>query len=223
MDIQIPKSETRDRARFWFLIAVLLAGGIIISWANSRGEASVVRRSLSEIPRVIGDWTQRGAPIRFDQATESVLGTTDYTMREFTLENGRIANVYVGYYSSRRTGATYHSPQNCLPGAGWVMKEPEIIEITTGQGKTFPANRFIIENGIYKEILIYWYQGRGRAVASEYNDKIFTIWDSVLRRRSDGAMVRVMTSVGNSEAEANAAATSLAAKIAEQLSEYVPD
>ncbi len=52
------------------------------------------------------------------------------------------------------------------------MKQPELIEIKTPAGKTFTANRFIIENGVYNEVLIYWYQGRGRAVASEYDDKI---------------------------------------------------
>ena len=142
---------------------------------------------------------------------------------EYFLPNGRIANLYVGYYASQRTGATYHSPQNCLPGAGWVMKQPDIIEITTPSGKTFKANRFVIENGIYKEVLIYWYQGRGRAVASEYEDKIYTVWDSILRRRCDGAMVRVMTSVGNSESEATEAAVDLAAQTAQQLSEFIPD
>jgi hypothetical protein len=50
--------------------------------------------------------------------------------------------------------------------------------------------------------MIYWYQGRGRIVASEYQDKVYTVLDSVLRRRSDGAMVRIMTGVGYSEAEA---------------------
>jgi EpsI family protein len=144
-------------------------------------------------------------------------------MREYTLPNGRLANLYIGYYASQRTGATYHSPQNCLPGAGWVMKEPELIEIKTPAGESFTANKFIIENGVYNEVLIYWYQGRGRAVNSEYRDKVYTVLDSVLRRRSDGAMVRVMTSVGGSETDATKAAIDIAAEIAERLPEFVPE
>ena len=144
-------------------------------------------------------------------------------MREYLLPDGRLANIYVGYYASQRTGATYHSPQNCLPGAGWVMMQPELIEIKIPNGETFTANKFIIENGVYKEILIYWYQGRGRFTASEYTDKINTIWDSVLRRRSDGAMVRVMTSVGNSEIDATQAAVELAAQTADELSAFIPE
>ncbi len=207
----------------WLLVAVLFVGGIFINWFAGRSEITIERKTLTEIPVQLGDWRQKGSEIRFDKQTESVLRADDYMMREYTLPSGRLANLYIGYYASQRTGATYHSPQNCLPGAGWEMKQPDIIEITTPNGKTFKANWFVIENGVYKEILIYWYQGRGRAVASEYEDKINTVWDSITRRRSDGAMVRVMTSVGNSEPEATKAAADLAANTADQLSEFVPD
>lgn len=216
-------ADTFASTKIFVLIGVLFVSGIFIHWFEQRGEAPVERKSLTEMPQVLGDWKQKGNEIRFDEQTESVLRVSDYTMREYLAPNGRLANIYVGYYASQRTGATYHSPQNCLPGAGWVMREPEIIEIKTPDGKTFNANRYIIENGIYKEVMIYWYQGRGRIEANEYRDKINTVWDSVLRRRSDGAMVRVMTSVGNDEQRATQAAIDLSARLAEKLNEFVPE
>jgi exosortase D (VPLPA-CTERM-specific) len=204
-------------------LAVLIAGGIFVNWFDRRGDAEVARRPFSEMPAVLGDWRQKGDEIRFGEATESVLRVSDYTMREYLLPDGRLANVYAGYYASQRSGATYHSPQNCLPGAGWVMKSPEIIEIPLSDGRSFRANRFIIENGIYREVMIYWYQGRGRTEASEFRDKLHTVWDSVTRRRSDGAMVRVMTSAGNDEAGATRAAVDLSAQVAERLGDFVPE
>ncbi len=210
-------------SKFWILIALLIFGGVFINWFEQRGEARVERKQLSKFPSKLGEWHQRGEEIKFGEQTESILKTSDYTMREYYLPNGRIANIYVGYYASQRTGTTYHSPQNCLPGAGWVMTQPEIIQITTPSGKTFDANRFLIENGVYNEVLIYWYQGRGRTVASEYRDKIFTVFDSILRRRSDGSMVRVMTNVSESEPEATAAAVELSAQLADELGEFIPD
>lgn len=209
--------------RFWLLVGVLIFGGVFINWFEGRGEAHVERRALSELPGQLGEWKQKGGDIRFGEATESVLRTTDYTMREYLTPGGRIANIYVGYYGSQRTGATYHSPQNCLPGAGWVMKEPESIEIPDGRGATFTANRYIIENGIYKEVMIYWYQGRGHREASEYSDKINTAWDSVVKRRTDGAIIRVMTGVGEDEEGAIKAAVDLSAELAEQLPAFVPE
>ena len=233
---QRQKIETREREitnyelritnyknQFYVLIGVLIVGGFFINWFERRGEFETTRQPLSNLTRNLGDWRQRSEAIKFDAGVESILRTTDYTMRDYVRNDGRNANLYVGYYASQRTGATYHSPQNCLPGAGWVMIQPELVEIKTPLGKSFVANKYIIENGVYSEVLIYWYQGRGRATASEYADKINTIWDSVARRRSDGAMVRVMTAVGGDEQKATAAAIDLSANAADALSDFVPE
>ncbi len=214
--------DTRS-PRVLVAVVVLIAAGVFVNWFQSRSEVAVERQTLSQLPLTLGDWRQKGDEIRFGEATESVLRVSDYTMREYLSADGRLANIYVGYYASQRSGATYHSPQNCLPGAGWVMNRPELIEIPVSGGRSFRANRYIIENGVYREVMIYWYQGRGRAEASEYLDKAHTVWDSVLRRRSDGAMVRVMTSVGNDEAAATTAAVDLSAQLAERLGAFVPE
>lgn len=205
------------------LIVAIVLGGIAVNWFANRSEAAVERKPLSDLSQKLGDWRQRGNEIKFSEQTESVLKTSDYTMREYTLADGRVANIYVGYYASQRSGATYHSPQNCLPGAGWVMKDPQNVDISMADGTTFSANRYIIQNGIYNEVMIYWYQGRGRVQASEYTDKINTIFDSVTRSRSDGAIVRVMTSVGNDEAAGLQAAADLSARLAEELTPFVPE
>ncbi|MFN0141380.1 MAG: exosortase C-terminal domain/associated protein EpsI [Pyrinomonadaceae bacterium] len=221
-EIRYPHSALRNSPA-WPLVATLIFAGFAVNWFANRAEVAVDRRQLTELSTTLGDWRQRGSEIKFGEGVEGVLKTTDYTMREYTNPEGRVANIYVGYYATQRTGATYHSPQNCLPGAGWVLSDPQSVEITTVDGRTFTANRYIIENGIYKEVMIYWYQGRGRIEASEYRDKINTVLDSVKRRRTDAAMVRVMTSVGSDEAASLEAASTLAARLAEQLPPFVPE
>jgi EpsI family protein len=135
-----------------------------------------------------------------------------------------VASFYVGYYGTQRNGATYHSPLNCLPGSGWTMNQSGMIKITPGSGAAaFEANRYIVQKGGDRQLLVYWYQGRGRAVASEYWGKIYTVLDSMRRRRSDGAMVRVMAPVGKSEEAALASVADLAAQVASVLPAYVPD
>ena len=178
---------------------------------------------MREIPAKLGDWSQKGSDFRFSEQTESVLKTTEYLTRDYTNSSGKFANLYIGYYASQKTGATYHSPQNCLPGAGWEMREPEVISITTPDGKTFTANRYIIQSEQAKAVMIYWYQGRGRSVASEYTDKVFTVLDSVMRRRSDGAMIRIWTPVTGSEEETLQTAIDLSAQTANIISQFVPD
>ena len=209
---------------FWALLVFLLLGGTVVNLWEHIGEASVVRRELKEFPVAVGRWQQRGVDTRFDAQTESVLRASDYLARDYATPDGRTANFYVGYYETQRNGASYHSPLNCLPGAGWMLNEPATIHITpAGGGAPFEANRYIIQNGDSRQLLIYWYQGRGRAVASEYWGKIYTVLDSVKRRRSDGAMVRVIVPIQKSEADALALASDLAAQAAPALPHYVPN
>lgn len=217
------QTEFRRSAPLWPLVLLILGSGLAINWFVQRGEVAVSRLELVNLPQTLGDWRQKGSDFKFGSDVESVLGSTDYTMREYSSPDGRIANLYVGYYESQRTGATYHSPQNCLPGSGWMLGDRHTIDITTSGGQTFKANLYLIENGNYREMMIYWYQGRGRFEASEYNDKVNTVWDSITRRRTDGAMIRVMTSVGSDEPSAIRAASDLAARLEEQLDPFVPE
>lgn len=209
--------------RFALLFVVLLAGGFAVNSWEYLGEARVERKQLKDFPKQIGAWEQTGGDEQFNNETLAVLRASDYLLRNYRGADGRVVNFYVGYYASQREGATYHSPLNCLPGSGWVMSEPGKITITPKGRAPFVANRYLIQNGDHKELLVYWYQGRGRAVASEYWGKIYTVVDSVRLRRSDGAMVRITTSVESSEPAALQAAADLAANSSNILPEFIPD
>ena len=206
------------------MAALLLLGGAVVNLWAAAGEARTPRRALAEFPEEVGGWRRAGADTRFDAATEAVLRADDYVSRDYVGEGGRTASLYVGYYATQRAGATYHSPLNCLPGAGWVLNEPSTVEVKPSDGRApFEANSFVIENGGNRMLMLYWYQGRGRAVANEYVDKVYTVFDSIRLRRSDGAMVRVLIPFRGSEREAAETAARFAASVAPNLPAYVPD
>ena len=213
--------------RFAILFVLLLAGGLVVNAWEYLGEARVERKQLKDFPKQIGPWEQTGGDETFNKETLAVLRASDYLLRNYRGVDGRVMNFYVGYYASQRDGATYHSPLNCLPGSGWVMSDPGEITIRPKGRPTFVANKYLIQNGDHQELLVYWYQGRGRAVASEYWGKVYTVIDSVRMRRSDGAMVRITTSVDDSGPAALQAAidraTDLAANSSTILPEFIPD
>jgi len=98
------------------------------------------------------------------------------------------------------------------------------ITITPANGRpAFEVNRYIVENGKDRGLMLYWYEGRGRPLASEYWGKIYTVIDSVRRRRSDGAMVRVMVGLGDSQENAEKAAVELASQAEAHIPAFVPD
>ena len=202
------------------LIAILCVGTIVNSWAYL-GEAHVDRKALKDFPEQLGAWQKSGDQV-IDEPTMKVLRASDYLLRDFRRSDGQNANFYVGYYASQRDGASYHSPLNCLPGAGWVLSEPGKVTLPGPNGSNFVANKYVIENGNSRSLMLYWYQGRGRAVASEYWGKIYTIIDSVRLRRSDGALVRVTVPIVRSEQNALDVATDLAKAATAALPEFVP-
>jgi EpsI family protein len=208
--------------RFAILLVAILAVGALVNTWSYLGEAHVDRKQLNGFPEQVGEWRKNKPDQTIDEETMKVLRASDYLLRDYRRSDGIIANFYVGYYASQREGASYHSPLNCLPGAGWTLSSPDFVEIALPDGRSFKANKYVIQNGEYKSLMIYWYQGRGRAIASEYWGKVYTVVDSVRLRRSDGAMVRVTVPLGNSEAVALEAASDLAAKGAAALSEFVP-
>ncbi|HKV34216.1 MAG TPA: EpsI family protein [Pyrinomonadaceae bacterium] len=208
--------------RFAILFAAIIGVGVLVNTWAYLGEAHVDRKPLKDFPAQLGQW-QKSKDTTIDDETMKVLRASDYLLRDFQTPNGQAANFYVGYYASQREGASYHSPLNCLPGSGWTLTQPDKVTISLPDGRSFAANKWVIQNGDYKSLMIYWYQGRGRAVASEYWGKVYTVIDSVRLRRSDGAMVRVTVPIGSSETAALDSAQDLSAKAAAALDDYVPN
>lgn len=212
----------KSSLRFGVLLVLILLVGVLVNTWSYLGEAHVERKHLNDFPETVGQWQKAGSDRVLDDETLRVLRASDYLLRNFRKPEGTVANLYVGYYSSQRTGATYHSPLNCLPGSGWTLSAPGKATITTPDGNSFVANKYIIQNGDFKDMMIYWYQGRGRNIASEYWGKIYTVLDSVSMRRSDGAMVRVTVPITDSEQAAEQSAIEFASAATGVLPQFVP-
>ncbi len=67
-----------------------------------------------------------------------------------------------------------------------------------------PVNRAIIQKGLSKQVVYYWFEGRGRRVTNDYVAKAMTLLDAIVRSRTDGALVRLLTPVRPGETEAEA-------------------
>ena len=212
----------KSSLRFGILLVLILVVGLFVNGWSYLGEAHVDRKELKAFPQTVGAWQKSGNDQILNDETMKVLKASDYLLRDFRKPDGRVANFYVGYYESQRSGATYHSPLNCLPGSGWMLSEPGKATISLPDGSSFVANKYVIQSGDYKSLMVYWYQGRGRSVASEYWGKVYTVFDSVRLRRSDGALVRVTVPIGDSEAEAEKSAIEFASAASAVLPEFVP-
>jgi EpsI family protein len=205
------------------LAFLLLAAAATTYLARASERESVPPRApLAELPEQLGGW-RRMETQTLDAQTLEVLKPDDYLSRTYTNERGVAAFLFIGYYASQRSGQTYHSPQNCLPGAGWAMLGHERLG-AGALGRSGEINHYLIGKGGERMLTLYWYHGRGRVVASEYWGKVYTVADAVSRSRTDGALVRVMLPVTEGE-EPRALSEGLdfVHRLMPELGRHIPD
>ncbi len=208
------------------LCVLLAAAGIFLSNAR-KPEAPLERTSLSQFPMNIGTWRAVVDP-PMEKEILAVLGVDDYLSRVYYKPNVAGAGLYLGYYGSQRQGDTIHSPQNCLPGAGWEPVSEGRLQMSNvdGAGRDITINRYVIQKGLDQNVVLYWYHGRGRVIANEYWSRAMLIRDALVTNRTNGSLVRVIVPVlrkdqGN-QAPAEALAQEFVRAIFPSLDSYLP-
>jgi EpsI family protein len=212
--------------------ALVLSVCLVLTWAYlayaARPEPVAEREALAGLPLTIGDWKGRREP-DFSPEILAVLRVDDYTSRTYRSSMGAVG-FYAGYYASQRQDASIHSPLNCLPGAGWLPIEKGHVTLQvsdgTGSHRAIEINRVVIQKGLDRSVVLYWYQSHGRVVASEYLGKAYTVIDAIRYNRTDGALIRVVAPVADqgsaSVAAAQRAAEAFAVAVFPELPRFVP-
>ncbi|MCP4109812.1 MAG: EpsI family protein [Desulfobacteraceae bacterium] len=180
-------------------------------------------KPFSTFPKQIGEWTS-GNDARFEDRVMAVLGVDDYILRNYYNSEGRNTQLYIGFYQSQREGDLIHSPKNCMPGAGWSIVRTSVEELTMpGTPKNIKVIKLNLKKGTQKQLMLYWFQSRGRIISSEYMQKIYLVVDSISRHRTDGSFVRLIAPVVNDDE--NAAFKQLSGfieKLMPVLYDYIP-
>jgi EpsI family protein len=203
-------------------VAVLMMAASIVLNVRSRAENLPAARPLASFPLRIGEWTGQDVPLASDVL--QVLGKGDFLTRIYRSAAQPPMDLYIAYFPSQRTGSTIHSPQNCLPGAGWAPIESGRMFLPRADGTSMLVNRYIVQKGSDRLVVFYWYQAHGRVVASEYSAKFYLVADSIRMNRTDGSLVRVITAIGKNETEGGAESRAVAftQHVVPLLDSYIP-
>ena len=187
---------------------------------------SVERDPFAFFPPIIENW--ESITTALDTQVEITLAADDYLQATYSAP-GEAAPVgfFSAYYHKQTEGSGIHSPEVCLPVGGWEMFDIRPVDIalteTTGW-PVFQSNRAIIQQGLNRQVVYYWFEQRGRRITNDFNAKLVTIWDSWRMGRSDGALVRYTTPVmpGESLADADARIMRFMALSLPELPRFLP-
>lgn len=211
--------STSQSVRFW-ITAIVLLGAAALLRGVSHGEMIVPREPLRELPYTLGAWKGEDHPLQ--QQIVQAVSVSDYANRLYVDPSAATVQLYIGYYDSQRTGSTIHSPKNCLPGAGWDPIRSGDARVSLAGGGTIVVNEYVIQQDQDKRMVFYWYQGRGRVIASEYSGKFWMVADAISKNRTDGALVRLITPMSDGENNARARLVSFTQILLPYLDEFIP-
>jgi len=202
------------------LVAALL---LLVAGAQqvfARRMKVVEHRRLAELPREIGDW-QEVADLQIDDGSAAVLKADDYVLRRMRNSRGEVVELFIAYYENQRAGESMHSPKNCMPGSGWTPIATDLVELGDGAR----VNRYVVEKTSDRALMLYWYQERGKVIASEYAGKFELIASTITSGRRDGAIIRVLRTSKSraSQAEETAVVKQFADSLRPVLPAFIPE
>ncbi|ADV81424.1 exosortase C-terminal domain/associated protein EpsI [Terriglobus saanensis] len=206
-------------------LLLLLATGVVYSRADT--DRVPPSTPLDQLPKTIDSRSSNEIPISPD--TLRLLGSGSFLHRIYrgTTPSGlpddaNAIGLFIGYFPTQRTGQAIHSPQNCLPGAGWTFLSSRKISLNGMEGD---VGEYVITDGTAKQLVLYWYRSHGRSIASDYAAKAYMMADAIRYNRTDGALIRVITPMREQESmeAAHDRATQFASQLVTLLPEYIPN
>lgn len=218
--------------RFWTVLLLMIGALFML---QHRGDADNVPPSepLHLMPSMIDGLVAQDLPLEDDVL--AVLGKGDFLNRIYTapaslsvskqpLQSAPIG-LFIGYFATQRTGQSIHSPQHCLPGAGWTFESSRYTNLDDINGNRFNVGEYIINNGESRQFVVYWYQAHGRSIANEYKAKAYMLADAIRYNRTDGALVRVITPIAANEqvADARERVVRFTARMTPYLPQFIPN
>ena len=187
----------------WGPALILVAGCLLLLGVRAQLSPQLRLPLASVLPSEVEGMA--GTDVEVPEEEAQVAAFTDYALRVYEEEGDSTeravpwASVYMGFYDRQSRGKTIHSPKNCLPGGGWEPLASRAETLQIGR-ESITVNRYLLQNGTRKALVLYWYQGRGRVAHNEYLVKWDLLRDAALKRRTDEALVRIVVPITESEA-----------------------
>ena len=175
--------------------AGMLMGAVALALAfePAREQIRPARDVFATFPmQLVGGW--QGRPDTLAPDIVAWLAVDDYLLADYVRPGQPGVNIYSAYYATQSGGGSAHSPRTCIPGDGWVVSSLAETPVPTASG-TLPVNRAVIERAGQRQLVYYWFDERGRQLTDELQVKWYILRDGIVRNRSDGALVRLVTPI----------------------------
>jgi EpsI family protein len=189
----------------WALVTAVLLANLAAGAIRWRESGPLGWGSLRTLPEEMDGW-QLSREASLDPSVVDLLQPDDYVLRGYHgIGSSESLGFFAGYFRSPPGAKGAHSPEVCLPGAGWKQISTREVQIQAG-GESFPANQARFLKGSDRTTVTYWYQTATTAYGDPASGKILRFWELLKAGRSDYVFVRINSS-SSEEAQTRFAAS----------------
>ncbi|MGO9146466.1 MAG: exosortase C-terminal domain/associated protein EpsI [Desulfomonilia bacterium] len=188
-----------SKKSFWISLLLMTATLAVVQKMHIGTDVVVWKKNLDKLPYTIGG--MQGVDVPLEESVVRELNTDVYIYRNYMSKDGRVINVYIGYYGTQKGGRSNHSPEGCYPGAGWsILREGEAdIAIDNGGVKDdILLNTLQVKKGDENQLVYHWYQSQKNMVIKDgIQQNMNRLKSRLLYNCDDGAFIRVSEDIVN--------------------------
>ncbi len=200
-----------------FIIAAILLIAVIILVNQPAKFDPNQETQMVNFPKQIGDW--KGEDVQLKESDYAILETRNLIMRNYkNLTQGEEVNLYIIYSADNRKAL--HPPEICYTGGGaGTILSKEVVPLNAN----FKANKFIIENKDFSQLVVYWFKSGNLSTYSYIHQQLKTVKDRLMQKKTSGAMIRISTVIDpKNPNKAMNLVKSFSASIIPLINRYVP-
>jgi len=183
-----------------------------------RAEPVGLLAPVSTFPSSLGAWTT-GSNVAAPAALRNA-GADAEISRRYVSASGLPVHLYVGYFSYQVQGKEIVTDR-----VASLHQDAHPVTIRSSSGlSTFEANERLDAGFQHKRYSVFWYDINGRMTIDRSAAKTWTIWDTLVRRQSNGAIVMLTADlpVGTEPDEMIAETRTLGGLVEAALRNYLP-
>jgi EpsI family protein len=184
--------EKRPSYRAQAITAFLLSLIVAAAWVPHRGPVQT-KRNLMELPSSIGEWVEESpAP---EAPLITVWRADQQILKVYRDREGIRIRLFVAYFETQCEGKEVVN--SLLTPLSQPLRRMELA----GEAGRLSLNQSAVKDRAGQEYrLVFWYDLNGRMITSKLRAKIATIWDALVRARTNGALVIVYSEGSGSQA-----------------------
>ena len=163
--------------------SLVMLSTLLLLLTVCRAKPTSPKQDLSSFPTVIGEWVESAQerPTTIFRAK----GADQEIHKLYKRAGGRPLCLYMAYYEQQT-----HAKEVGDDFITELIESAEAeVKLVGGEGRVLvPVNHAIFGDGSQ---ILFWYDFNGRTAATRVGAKAYTIWNTLTRGRSNGALVMV--------------------------------